>query len=149
MGRSNRDTKRKLAYMLGFYQGMRVSEVVKLKPEDVDFQRRLIFIRESKGGADRNIPIAPMVMKGLKFLPVGVGIRALQISFKKVAMKVLGKDLHFHCLRHSGATFYLNVKGWNLRMVQNFLGHADVGTTQIYTHVSPADLMKGMWEEGT
>ncbi len=67
---------RRLAFMLGFYQAMRVSEVVKLKPTDVDKVRRTLFIRNAKGGKDRIIPISPNVMKGLKHLPIDVGIRS-------------------------------------------------------------------------
>ena len=47
----------KLAIALGFYQAMRVSEVIKLQPEDIDKQSKLIHIRQSKGAKDRMIPI--------------------------------------------------------------------------------------------
>ena len=101
----------KLAFALGFYQGMRVSEVVKLKPEDVDWQQRLIRIKQAKGSKDRNIPIAPEMVRVLKKdLPIKCGIRALELKFKEKAKVVLGRELHFHSLRHSGATHYLNVK---------------------------------------
>jgi integrase/recombinase XerD len=136
---------RRLAYLLGFYECLRVSEVVKLLPGDVDLDRRLITVRQGKGGKDRVIPIAPEVLKALKWLPVRVGARALQISFKKDARAVLQKDLHFHTLRHSGATHYLTVKGWDLRYIQQLLGHAHVSTTQIYTHLSVVDLSRKMW----
>ena len=138
--------KKRLAYCLGFYQCMRVSEVTNLRPEHIDKGRMLLMIKQAKGNKDRNVPISPLVLNGLKHLPIGVGVRALQISFKKIAKEVLGKDLHFHSLRHSGATFYLNVRKWNIRVVQTFLGHADIGTTMIYTHISPDDLMRAMLE---
>jgi len=138
--------KKKLAYMLGFYQCMRVSEVVNLKPENVDMGMKMIKIKQGKGNKDRNIPIAPQVWKGLKHLPIGVKIRALQTSFKKIAKEVLDKDLHFHTLRHSGATYLLNKKKWSTRHVQQFLGHSKIETTLIYTHVNPQDLLDKMWE---
>ena len=137
--------KKKLALMLGFYQGMRISEVIKLQPEHIDKGRRLLMIKRSKGDKDRNIPIAPQTMNGLKYLPMNFGIRALQISFKRLAKKVLDKNLHFHCLRHSSATWYLNVQKWNLRQVQVFLGHSDISTTEVYTHVNDQDLQNAMW----
>ena len=139
--------KKKLAYMLGFYQCMRISEVINLKPENIDMQRKIIMIKEAKGKKDRNIPIAPEISRGLRHLPIGVKIRALQHSFKKLGKEILEKDLHFHTLRHSGATHYLNVKKWNLRVVQQFLGHSDLSTTQIYTHITPEEMMKEMWKE--
>ncbi len=139
--------KKKLAYALGFYEAMRVSEVIKLQPENIDIGRRLIMIKESKGCKDRNIPISPKVLKGLRHLPIGGGVRALQISFKRAAKRVLQKDLRFHTLRHSGATHYLNIEGWSTRQVQVFLGHSKIGTTEIYTHVNPTDLVTKMWQD--
>ena len=137
--------KDKLAIALGFYQAMRVSEVVKLLPEDVDYGQKIIRIKDAKGSRDRNIPIAPQVIRGLKNLPIKVKVRALQTMFKKAAQKSLGRNLHFHTLRHSGATHYLNDKGWDSRQVQVFLGHSSLQTTQIYIHVRPQDLVDKMW----
>ena len=135
----------RLAYMLGFFQCMRISEVVNLKPEHIDKGRKILMIKAGKGDKDRNIPIAPEVNKFLKHVPINIGIRALQKAFKLQAKKVLGKDMHFHQLRHSGATYYLNKKKWNIRILQNFLGHASIQTTQIYTHVNPEDLAQAMF----
>jgi len=139
--------RHKLAFALGFYQAMRVSEIVNLKPENVDRSMKLLRIKQAKGGKDRNIPISPNVIRGLKHLPMKCGVRALQIAFKKAVRKAgISKDLHFHCLRHSGATHYLNKKKWDLRQVQVFLGHSRIATTEIYTHVNPTDLVGLMWE---
>jgi len=142
-------TKKKhhrLAFALGFYECMRVSEIVALQPEHIDRGQKLIRIKQGKGGKDRNIPINPKVLRGLGLLPLKCGVRALQIAFKNKAMQVLGKNLHFHTLRHSGATYYLNVKKWSTRQVQVLLGHSKVQTTEIYTHVNPTDLVERMWE---
>jgi len=108
----------KLAFALGFYQAMRVSEVVNLKPENINKGQKLILIKQAKGGKDRNIPIAPEVMKGLKHLPIGVGIRALQKSFKKYLKIALDReDLSFHGLRHclSNDVEVLTKEGWKKR----------------------------------
>jgi integrase/recombinase XerD len=138
-----------LAYSLGFYECMRISEIRNLQPENIDFGRKMIMIKAGKGDKDRNIPIAPEILKirGFKdMLPIKIGIRALEIDFKKQCKKLYDRDLHFHCLRHSGATHYLNVKQWNTRQVQQFLGHARIATTEIYTHVTPNDLVAKMFE---
>jgi len=125
----------KLAFMLGFYQCMRISEVVGLMPEDIDRGRGFIHIRQAKGKKDRHIPIMPPVLRGLGNLPIRMPERTLRYNLKKHF-----PALKFHDLRHSGATFYLNEKGLDLRYIQRLLGHARLDTTQIYTHVSPENL---------
>ena len=144
----------KLAILLGFYQAMRLGEVINLKPEHIDKSQHLIKIKAGKGDKDRNIPIIKpiklnerTVLNSLKHLPINRKRGALQKMFKKIAREVLNKDLHFHSLRHSGATWLLNKKKWDIRQVQRFLGHSKIQTTEIYTHVSPQDLVNLEWEE--
>ena len=144
---ATKNQKNKLAYALGFYECMRVSEVVNLKQEDIDNNLKLLWIKQAKGNKDRKVPIAPEVIKGLKHLPIDVGVRALQISFKKIAKEVLSKNLHFHILRHSGVTFYLTKKKWSSLEVQRMAGHSRITTTQIYSHINPQDLVNRMWEQ--
>ena len=136
----------KIAFVLGFYGCMRVSEIVKLLPENIDRGQRLIRIKNAKGGKDRNIPLPPQATRGLSHIPLKCGIRALEIAFKNYGKKI-GKDIHFHTLRHSGATWYLNKKKWSTRQVQQLLGHSKIQTTEIYTHVTPQDLIEKMWNE--
>ena len=154
--KGSKNPKHRLAFALGFYEALRISEVACLLPEHIQPAQKILMIKGSdiakgkkgaKRGKDRNIPIAPEVLKGLKHLPVGSltakdnGIRALQIAFKKALSKTLGRDdLSFHSLRHSGATFYLNIKKVGIRQLQQLLGHSRLDTTQIYTHVNPDDL---------
>lgn len=135
----------RIAYALGFYECMRISEIVKLKKEDVDIGRKLLYIKQAKGHKDRHIPIAPEVVGGLRNIPLKCGVRALQIAFKNKAKKVLKKDLHFHLLRHSGITHYLAKKKWNTSQVQQLAGHSKISTTQIYTHINPSHLVEQMW----
>ena len=144
----------KLAFLIAFYQAMRLNEVVNLKQENIDKQQHLIMIKQGKGNKDRHIPIIkPLklnpksILYALNKLPVGCGDRALQIAFKNKAKEVLDKDLHFHTLRHSGATWLLNKKKWDIRQVQRFLGHSKLQTTEIYCHVSPQDLINLEWGE--
>lgn len=137
----------KLAFALGFYECMRISEIVNLKPENIDKNLKIIKIKQAKGKKDRNIPIAPEIMKGLKHLPIKCGVRALQQKFKQIANKILNrKDLHFHTLRHSGITHYLTKKKWSSLEVQRLAGHSKISTTEIYTHIRPEHLINRMWE---
>lgn len=137
----------KIAFILGFYGCMRISEIVNLKQENIDRGQRIIRIKQAKGKKDRNIPIPPQAIKGLSFIPLNCGVRALQIAFKGYGLKAISKDLHFHQLRHSGATYYLNKKKWSTRQVQQLLGHSKIQTTEIYTHVTPKDIIERMWGE--
>lgn len=137
----------RLSFILGFYGAMRISEIVNLTPENVDRGQKLIRIKQAKGAKDRNIPLPPQAVGGVRQLPIGIGIRALQMAFKRYSKQALNKDLHFHCLRHSGATHYLVKKKWSTRKVQQLLGHSKIQTTEIYTHVTPQDLIDEMWGE--
>ena len=154
--------KNKLAFALGFYECLRVSEVACLEPEHVNKEMKLLLIKGSdiskgkkgaKRGKDRNIPIAPEIMKGIKLLPVGSskakdrGVRKLQLAFNKASKKSLGTSLNFHLLRHSGITHYLTKKKWNSLEVQRLAGHSKVSITEIYTHINPQDLVGRMWEK--
>lgn len=139
--------KKRLAYLLGFYNCLRISEIIKLKPEDFTPNDKLLHIKEAKGNKDRNIPIAPEVAKLIKHLPYGKGIRGLQKAFAKDSLRILGKRHHMHTLRHSGATYYLNEKHWDIRQLQVFLGHSNIAMTQRYTHVNPEALTKIMYQD--
>jgi integrase len=140
----------KIAYALGFYNCMRIGEIVSLKSEDINKETKIVWIKQGKGHKDRQIPIAPEVMKGLKYIPLKFknkksGIRSLQISFKKICKKVLNRDLHFHCLRHSGITYYLTTKKLSSLAVQRIAGHSRIQTTEMYSHINPQDLVKLVW----
>lgn len=145
--RVTKEKHHRIAFILGFYGAMRISEIVNLQQENIDRGQRLIRIKQAKGKKDRNIPLPPQAVRGLSHIPIKCGVRALEIAFKNKANKALKKNLHFHQLRHSGATYYLNKKKWSTRAVQQLLGHSKIQTTEIYTHVTPQDLIDKMWEE--
>ena len=138
----------KLSFKLGFLCGLRISEVLKLEQKDIEKNRGFLFIRQAKGNKDRYVPIAKPLLKDLKHIPIKIKRRALQHAIGKIAEETINRKIHFHTLRHSGATFYLN-KGMNLREVQQLLGHSRIDTTTIYTHISPNDLQnkfKALWD---
>lgn len=150
---STRDYRKKIFYALGFYQCMRISEIAGLKPEHIDLEKNMIYIREArtpnglpKKDVQRHIPMAPEIKEGLALykhlLPFTEAIRTLQGWIEKDSVRVLGKRFHAHSLRHSGATHYHHAKGWPISIVQDFLGHADLKTTMIYVRTDPT-VMKG------
>jgi len=132
----------KLAYMLGFEAGMRISEIVgwkekvpALTADRVD--EVSIRIISGKGGKDRIVPRPKRLNEtAKKMLPLNIKRRNLQHRFKKLSLKILGKDLHFHCLRHGFCTYLVN-QGRPLHEVQMLAGHSRLDTTGIYLHTDP------------
>jgi len=144
--KATKNNQLKLSFALGFYECMRISEIIRLKQEDINKNLKLVYIKQGKGKKDRNIPLAPEIEGAIKHIPIKYSIRTLQREFKKACLKILNKDLHFHCLRHSGITHYLVKKGWNSLQVQRLAGHSKISTTQLYTHINPSDLVNKMWD---
>jgi len=142
-----KNKKKVLAYCLGFYEGLRVSEVAKLNKTDFEPNTKLLWIRQAKGSKDRKVPIMKEIIGLIRHLPINVSVRTLQRWIKQDAKRIIEKDIHFHTLRHSCATRLLNKKKWDVRQVQIFLGHSDIAVTQIYTHVNPQDLVNLVWGE--
>lgn len=136
--KNTKSKKHKAAFMLGFYEGMRISEVLNLNKGDVS--NGFIHIKQSKGKKDRDIPLMDEVIHYLRYLPIGISRQALHKAIKKKGKEVLNKDIYFHTLRHSGATYYLNERNVDIRFIQTFLGHSRLDTTQIYTHINPVQL---------
>jgi len=132
----------KVAYLLGFYQCLRVSEVVKLQRKNIDMPTGFIHIKQAKGNKDRDIPIMEKVKHHLRYIPIKIGVRALERSIKRHSLKAINKNIHFHTLRHSGASYYLNEKGIDIRYIKDLLGHARLSTTDIYVHTNPINLKK-------
>jgi len=155
---------RDLAMLELFYStGMRLSELAGLNDPDVDLVSDQVKVR-GKGKKERIVPVGSHATAALrKYLsirdniatqragnrPMFVNMRGKRITPRGVqlAMKKLfetlarGSELHVHSLRHSFATHLLDA-GADLRSVQELLGHASLGTTQVYTHTSVERLKK-------
>ena len=136
--------------------GLRVSEVVALKIEDIDSDAMRILIRDPKGKVDRVVPLPRLLLNNLRlyyrtyrpkrFLFEGqtggvYSVKSIQNFIKKYASNAqLTKRVFPHMLRHSYATHQLE-NGVNIRYVQTLLGHKSIKTTELYTHV--AKISKG------
>lgn len=138
--------KHKSILTITYSVGLRVSEVVNIKIEDIDSKRMLIHIKNSKGRKDRIVPLSDNVLNLLReyykqFKPIEYlfnGQKSNQYSIQscqKLYKKYIDKKSSIHTLRHSSATNLLE-KGTDLRIIQKILGHSSSKTTEIYTHVS-------------
>jgi len=156
--KSIENKKSKLMISLIYACGFRVSELVNLKISNLDFEDNIGHVKQGKGKKDRifNIPLflkKPLlkrvklqIEKREEYLFTGpngkLTDRNIQKIIKKYAEKAeIKKDVHPHTLRHSFATHLLE-NNVDIRKIQELLGHADLSTTQIYTHVSTEELKK-------
>lgn len=149
-------------YQFAFYTGLRLSEIINLKWNGIDFAENIIQVKNTnefttKSKKERVVPINPIVKNILLnrypkvisieqndyvFTKEGLKIRGDYITkgFKKcVKSSKLNHELHFHNLRHSFAS-NMAIKGVSIFIIKELLGHADVKTTQIYSHLRAEDL---------
>lgn len=150
--------KSKLMLQMIYACGFRVSELINLKVNDLEFNEMIGHVRQAKGKKDRDFNIPNFLVKrlekqseqqkenGQEYLFTGpkgrLTDRNLQKIIKIVAKKAkINKEVSPHTLRHSFATHLLE-DGTDIRVIQELLGHSDISTTQIYSHVSSAMLKK-------
>ncbi len=132
------------------------NEVVRLKPEDIDANRKLIHIRVSKGRKDRYNLLSDIALQSLKeywkkekpkkwLFPYWnkekhITARTVQKIFQNACKKSgIKKKVSVHSLRNSFTTHSLD-SGIDLRYIQELLAHKSSKTTEIYTHVSTKNL---------
>ena len=156
------DYRNKSMLELMYGTGLRISEMLDLKLTDFDLENCIIRCY-GKGSKERIVPIGEYTMESLiAYLEVrnlflkrknceylflnNLGGRLSRFSFFKILKKMLEekgihKDVSPHSLRHSFATHMLEY-GADLRSIQELLGHSDIATTKIYTHISNNKIKK-------
>lgn len=143
--------KHKSMVFLSYSSGMRVGELLNLKVEDLDFERKMVHVRDAKGRKDRytilSVNMIVILRRYLRnFKPkeylfggqYGGKYSASSVAkfWKRALIKARIKhDYTFHSLRHSFATHLLE-NGTDIRYIQQLLGHSSSRTTEIYTHIS-------------
>ncbi len=146
--------KHKLVLQLLYYSGLRLSELISLRWTDVDFEREIIHIKRGKESKDRVVflhaELAKRLQQHSKYEPFILisergkiyTERSIQEIVKQAALKAgIHKKVTPHTLRHSFATHLLE-SGADIRYIQQLLGHNNLKTTQIYTHVANKDIQK-------
>jgi integrase/recombinase XerD len=145
--------KHRAILMTAYAAGLRISEVVALRVDDIDSQRMVLRVCQGKGRKDRNVMLSPRLLALLREYwkvarpaewlfpgeipgrPITVGT-VHRICVQAAHAAGLGKHVTIHTLRHSFATHLLEA-GTDIRTIQMLLGHRNLKTTAIYAHVAP------------
>ena len=153
-----KNLKHKALLMTAYDAGLRLSEILNLRVEDIDSGRMVIRICQGKGKKDRYGRLSPCLLKLLReywrayrpetlLFPGACRQKRYDLAtpghiLKKLCRKAgITKRVSMHTLRHSFATHLLEA-GTNLRVIQQLLGHSNIQTTCVYTHISIEELRK-------
>lgn len=148
--RNTNQLHHKVAFLLGWGAGLRISEVVGLEKRDIDLKEKRILVREGKGRKDRVVPLPKGFRESyLREIPIKCGVRSLQKAFKVSAekSKLLEKKptLHFHSLRHGFGTRLAEL-GTPIHHIRTLMGHSNISTTNVYLEANPKDALKSYEE---
>ena len=152
--------KYKAAFSVAYGAGLRASEVISLKPTDIDSQRMVIRVEQGKGRKDRYVMLSPQLLELLRnwwrveqprgwlfpgrVLGAPLTTRQLNRACHAAAdMAELEKPVSLHTLRHSFATHLLE-QHIDIRVIQVLLGHAKLDTTALYTQVATRTIREVM-----
>jgi len=143
----------RLVFALFYGCGLRMSEGLKLTIDDIDFDRKTVFVRQGKNYKDRIVPMSEGVFKIVEsyvynfrnryklthnrlFIHKKITLRRGLIETQKACdnPEIQEKRITLHVLRHSIATHLLQ-NGVNIENIAKFLGHTSLASTQIYTHL--------------
>ena len=144
--------KHRLLLSLCYGCGLRCAEVRNLRIGDVDTERKMLHVRQGKGGKDRVLPLGDLLCRGIRsylqaerpqiFLFAGnngdaLSQRGTQWVMSQALKKtgIVKEDVSLHTLRHTYATHLLE-QGVNILSIKELLGHAHIETTMIYLHLA-------------
>lgn len=144
--------KHRVMLALMYSAGLRAGEVSRLEIKDIDSERMMIHIRQSKYNKDRYVPLSSLILEGLRkyfhacqpvqYLFNGhepglpMSVRGMQWALREAVKKCkLQKGISLHTLRHSYATHLLE-QGMDIVTIKELLGHERIETTLVYLHVA-------------
>ena len=151
-----KNLKHRMMLIMTYDSGFRVGELVRLKKENIDIERKVIIVHSGKGRKDRKTVISKVVIDMLteyceqyqitdwlfpgqdpsKHISVRTAQKINEHALKKAN---IGKNGSFHSLRHTFATHHLE-KGTSITLIRDFLGHSSVRTTERYTKIANLDI---------
>jgi type 1 fimbriae regulatory protein FimB len=149
-----------LLVLIAYRHGYRVSELIDIRMHEVDLDGGRIFVRRRKGSLSTSQPIEGDEIRAIRawlrirgetkspYLFLGergpLTRQAVNYLFKEIGKRAgLGIEVNPHMLRHSTG-FYLANKGYDSRLIQDYLGHKDIRHTEIYTRTAAARF-EGLW----
>lgn len=145
----------RLIIQIGYSAGLRISEIINLKWQDINFDRNIIHIKRAKGKKDRIVMLSQKVKENLLTLDrdnktyvfvTNRGKKYTQRTIQKIIENAakrarIEKKITPHTLRHSFATHLLET-GTDIRYIKDLLGHENIKTTLVYTKVSNKDISR-------
>ena len=151
------EVRNKASIALLYSSGLRVGELVKLRPEDIYMSTMQVYVQKSKNHRDRWTILSNRALELLKeywrsypvkreylFVSLDANRKPLQVSGVEMMLRVVGKDagirVHPHTLRHSFASHMIE-QGVPISYVQSMLGHRCLESTQVYIHISNKKVM--------
>lgn len=145
------NSKHRLMLALAYGAGLRVSELINIKVQDLNVEELSLVVRSGKGDKDRISVVPKKIINDIRNLIAGkdakdylfeserggkLTSRTAQVVFSRALERAgIKKSATFHSLRHSFATHLLE-NGVDVRYIQQLLGHASITTTQLYTKVT-------------
>ena len=147
-----KNSKHLVMLYLAYGSGLRSGEIINLKIHDLDFENQRIWVRSGKGNKDRLVPMPQSIVAMIRtyllehkpsyWLFEGqkpsqpYSASSLSLVYRRARTKTsLAKHYTLHSLRHSFATHLMD-SGTDLRLIKELLGHKDIKTTLIYTHIT-------------
>lgn len=128
---------------------MRQGELIRLRWEHIDLQRRVAYLPDTKNGETRSVPLSSIAIGVLRTVPrslsgqvfPGLTTEAVKRAYIRAVRRAEIEDLRFHDLRHE-ATTRLFEKGLNIMEVATITGHKDLRMLRRYTHLKAEDLAR-------
>jgi len=146
------------AILVAFRHGLRASELVGLRWDDIDWQTSTLHVRRSKGGIGTRQPLAARELRALRRLQREASGVHIFVSERGAPLSVAGYQrmvaragerfpflIHSHMLRHS-CGYKLANDGHDTRAIQHYLGHRSIASTVRYTTMSP-HRFRGFWKD--